>query len=568
MSTNNVTPDVVVTKDLSQILDSRGGSHVTNVPNFDVEDFSSWKDSKSDVEENARSKNEFLADLNAEFQNRALLDNLKRFYKRDKVCNLKKVIEKWTSSKVTLDQLLTEQVPKNIVRALGGKGKRKKTISFKEVVFTKDDESPLEIVLEITSDSESECENQEPLPPIPKLLRAKPIGTSTDIILLVDLTQTSAEHPEQIIVKKTLVKLKAQSSQGSTSRKTPKIPKPFIHCKYCGFNYHHFDECKYYAGCDICGSIAHETVDCVKKSSNNRKPRIANQQSTEPTEKDYLGKFDENADYGYFLGYSLVAKAFRGDEINFNEDRSFLDDEFLVPRSKVSQSSSKNDYFPYVLTYVSLSINNITIPDPVIPIDTPTLQDNNSIDESPEFSLANDHPIHNKRDNFEPADVHCDSFVSQDITINEPISEVKPSPIIISLLAEVFNHPPVPQDKWSREKHIKLVNILKIRPNKLIQALKDDGLIISMHKDLNQFKSNKVWTLVHVPYGKTIIGTNWVFENKMDKNGVVIKNKAMLVDQGFRQEEWINYNEIFVPIARLEAIRIATTCVLWHIRWM
>nr|GEU89565.1 hypothetical protein [Tanacetum cinerariifolium] len=220
--------------------------------------------------------------------------------------------------------------------------------------------------------------------------------------------------------------------------------------------------------------------------------------------KDHLGKFDENADYGYFLGYSLAAKSFRGDEINFNEDRSFFDDEFLVSRSKVSQSSGKDDYFPYVLTYVPLSINNITIPDPVIPIDTPTLQDNNSIDESPEFSLANDHPIHNKRDNFEPADVHSDSFVSQDITINEPITKVEPSPIIISLLAEVFNHPPVPQDKWSREKHIKLpMNayahfLSEIGPKKLIQALKDEGWIISMHKDLNQFKSNKALISKHI----------------------------------------------------------------------
>ncbi|GJZ82691.1 retrovirus-related pol polyprotein from transposon TNT 1-94 [Tanacetum coccineum] len=56
---------------------------------------------------------------------------------KDEVFDLKKVIEKWTSSKVTLDQLLTEQVPGNIVCALGGRGKRKETISSKDVMFIK-----------------------------------------------------------------------------------------------------------------------------------------------------------------------------------------------------------------------------------------------------------------------------------------------------------------------------------------------------------------------------------------------------------------------------------------------
>ncbi|GKG05813.1 hypothetical protein Tco_0325899, partial [Tanacetum coccineum] len=100
--------------------------------------------------------------------------NLENESLRDEVSDLKKVIEKWTSSKVTLDQLLTKQVPGNIVCALGGRGKRKETISSKEVVFTKADESPSKTVPEITSNSESECDNQEPLPPFPKLSWAEP----------------------------------------------------------------------------------------------------------------------------------------------------------------------------------------------------------------------------------------------------------------------------------------------------------------------------------------------------------------------------------------------------------
>ncbi|GJS57272.1 hypothetical protein Tco_0652056 [Tanacetum coccineum] len=62
-------------------------------------------------------------------------------------------------NKVTLDQLLSKQVPRNIVKALGGKGRRKEKISSKEVVFTKVDESSSKLAPEITSDSESECDS-------------------------------------------------------------------------------------------------------------------------------------------------------------------------------------------------------------------------------------------------------------------------------------------------------------------------------------------------------------------------------------------------------------------------
>ncbi|GKE39587.1 retrovirus-related pol polyprotein from transposon TNT 1-94, partial [Tanacetum coccineum] len=74
--------------------------------------------------------------------------------------------------------------------------------------------------------------------------------------------------------------------------------------------------------------------------------------------------------------------------------------------------------------------------------------------------------------------------------------------------------------------------------------------------ELAKFERNKVWTLVPLPNGKTIIGTKWIYRNKMDEYGIVIKNKARLVAQGYKQEEGINYDETFAPVARLEAIRI------------
>nr|GFB44132.1 putative ribonuclease H-like domain-containing protein [Tanacetum cinerariifolium] len=60
----------------------------------------------------------------------------------------------------------------------------------------------------------------------------------------------------------------------------------------------------------------------------------------------------------------------------------------------------------------------------------------------------------------------------------------------------------------------------------------------------------------NLPYGKRAIGTKWVYKNKKDERGIVIRNKARLVAQGHTQEEGIDYEEVFAPVARIEAIRL------------
>ncbi|GJX57451.1 putative ribonuclease H-like domain-containing protein [Tanacetum coccineum] len=77
-----------------------------------------------------------------------------------------------------------------------------------------------------------------------------------------------------------------------------------------------------------------------------------------------------------------------------------------------------------------------------------------------------------------------------------------------------------------------------------------------MQEELLQFKLQKVWTLVDLPNGKRAIGTKWVFKNKKDERGIVIRNKARLVAQGHTQEEGIDYEEVFAPVTRIEAIRL------------
>ncbi|GJR83466.1 putative ribonuclease H-like domain-containing protein [Tanacetum coccineum] len=93
-------------------------------------------------------------------------------------------------------------------------------------------------------------------------------------------------------------------------------------------------------------------------------------------------------------------------------------------------------------------------------------------------------------------------------------------------------------------------------PKKVIHALKDPSWIEAMQEELLQFKLPKVWTLVDLPNGKRAIWTKWVYRNKKDERGIVIKNKARLVAQGYTQQEGIDYDEVFAPIARIEAIRL------------
>ncbi|GJR85051.1 hypothetical protein Tco_0209062 [Tanacetum coccineum] len=163
--------------------------------------------------------------------------------------------------------------------------------------------------------------------------------------------------------------------------------------------------------------------------------------------------------------------------------------------------------------------------------------DLNSFDEQPKFIIVDDHHVLNEHDDSESVE---DIGIAEDqvSTIIEPVSNVESSPTIISPSTEVFINPHVPQDRWSKEKHIELVNIFgepqagvatrsrirdskaasaheclyvnslsEIEPKKLIEALEEKGWIIAMQEELNQFERNKVWNLVPIPHGKTIIET-------------------------------------------------------------
>ncbi|GJW34620.1 hypothetical protein Tco_0057540 [Tanacetum coccineum] len=153
----------ITMKKVQRLLSMTDGDKRKHILDYTHVDLHYVKDQRKNLLNKFNSLNQELSSCKLNLKNKSL---------KDEISDLKKVIEKWTSSKVTLEQLLTEQVPSNIVRALGGREKRKDAFSLKKVLFTKADESPSETAPEITSDSDSECDNQEPLPPLIKLSRA------------------------------------------------------------------------------------------------------------------------------------------------------------------------------------------------------------------------------------------------------------------------------------------------------------------------------------------------------------------------------------------------------------
>nr|GEY53784.1 retrovirus-related Pol polyprotein from transposon TNT 1-94 [Tanacetum cinerariifolium] len=510
-------------------------------------------------------------------------------------------------------------VGKNDARS-GGRGRKKDSISSKEVLFSKTTESSSKAILKITSDSKSECGNLEPLPPLPKLTKAEPIGTSANVLTLVNvsLTLTVFEDIRKVPEKRSAIKAPKEKAQtmspsafdpipvkkaDSSTKKlllnlmeevkglkkelkthgtifnqnnevvliAPRRMDVYVinissyneernacffattsnsvnwlwHKRLSNLNFkninklarqnlvaglssHTFSKDKTCSACEK--GKHHKTSFKTKRSFSISKARSPDISYFHVfgcpvhihNHIDHLGKFDAKADDGFFLGYSPINKASRGDEINFNENRSFPDDELLVPRTKVSQCFGNDAYFPYVLAHDPLSTNNIYILDNVTPLETPILQDSNLFYEHPEITIVYDHHVLNKHDNsklvedLRITDDQVSSFI-------KPISNVEPSPTIISPSAKVFINPPVLQDRWSIEKHIELVNILgepqvkvttrsriidsktasvheclyvnflsKSKPKKLIEALKEEGWMIAMQEELNQFERNKV----------------------------------------------------------------------------
>ncbi|GJY91860.1 retrovirus-related pol polyprotein from transposon TNT 1-94 [Tanacetum coccineum] len=95
-----------------------------------------------------------------------------------------------------------------------------------------------------------------------------------------------------------------------------------------------------------------------------------------------------------------------------------------------------------------------------------------------------------------------------------------------------------------------------LEPKDFKQAITKPSWIDAMQEEIHEFERLQVWELVPCPKKFMLIKQKWIYKVKTDEFGGVLKNKARLVAQGFRQEEGIDFEESFAPVARIEAIRI------------
>ncbi|GJW43313.1 retrovirus-related pol polyprotein from transposon TNT 1-94 [Tanacetum coccineum] len=93
------------------------------------------------------------------------------------------------------------------------------------------------------------------------------------------------------------------------------------------------------------------------------------------------------------------------------------------------------------------------------------------------------------------------------------------------------------------------------KPKNIKEAMDDSAWIEAMQEELHQFDRLQVWELVDKPFGKNVIKLKWLWKQKRRRQ-TVIRNKARLVAKGYAQEEGIDFEESFAPVARLEAVRI------------
>ncbi|WJX18836.1 hypothetical protein P8452_08595 [Trifolium repens] len=229
--------------------------------------------------------------------------------------------------------------------------------------------------------------------------------------------------------------------------------------------------------------------------------------------KAYKRKFDAKACKGIFIGYSERSKAYRvyNSETNTVEESIHVRFDDKEPDSKMSEQDD---------SYAGAS-------EEASPIEASEGHDDISKDNTQTSAESNEAP---KR-KFKYRSSH-----PEDLILGNKESPRKTR-----------------SDYQQQDSLLGLISM--IEPKNVDEALSDDGWIVAMQDELNQFQRNDVWDLVPRPTHKNIIGTKWVFRNKLNEQGEVVRNKARLVAQGYSQQEGIDFTETFAPVARLEAIR-------------
>ncbi|GJW16409.1 putative ribonuclease H-like domain-containing protein [Tanacetum coccineum] len=244
---------------------------------------------------------------------------------------------------------------------------------------------------------------------------------------------------------------------------------------------------------------------------------------------DPIGKFDGKADEGFFVGYSINSKAFRVFNTRTRKVEENLHITFL--ENKPNVAGSRPDW----LFDIDLLTNSIKY--------EPLLSSKDAFADDASKKTNKEPSNNGERNGQEKAGGSSNKEGDQNV----------PS---VSTAGESFTNA---DDLLTDLLMPDLEDTADLLNTGIFSGAYDDEDEATQTRRMTKISEEhamKVWRLVDLPKGKHAIGTKWVYRNKKGKRGIVVRNKARLVAQGYTQEEGIDYDEVFAPVSRIVAIRL------------
>jgi len=286
-------------------------------------------------------------------------------------------------------------------------------------------------------------------------------------------------------------------------------------------------------------------------------------------ELGHIGKLDDRSTPGVFIGYAEGSKAYRildpktqrvrtARDVVFNEGRGWVWD-------KAMDDGSTLTYDDFIVEYVhfkeaggassssSPSTSNLAPKTPSIPVSATPMAPQPATPRTPAPAVtspgsSSSAPAHVKHNPVEFA-----SPLSHDECIDAYHGS---EPLRYRTMENLLGNQPVP-GLVSRDLEAQLqLACDDDEPRSFAEAERDAAWRAAMQLEMDAVEQNRTWELADLPQGHRAITLKWVFKLKRDEAGAIVKHKARLVARGFLQQEGVDFDDAFAPVARMESVRL------------